>query len=135
MEDMMRDSLIIFVLVLLAGAVVTLAIQGIKEGKAKAALIENELLRNATLQVLELAEVIVGSINQTVVDPLKNSPELSFDKQEQKKVLEGAKSAIKKNLDDASKEILSKTYTDLDSYLTDVVEAEVRKQKQNKKAA
>ena len=126
----MKDSLVIFALVLLAGAVVALVIQGIKEGKAKAQLIENELIRNATLQVLDLAEVIVGSINQTVVDPLKNSPELSFDKEEQKKVLEGAKTAIKKNLDDASKKVLSKTYADLDSYLTDVVEAEVRKQKQ-----
>lgn len=125
----MRDSLIIFVLVLLAGAVVALAIQGIKEGKAKAELIDNELLRNTTLQVLDLAEVIVGSLNQTIVDPLKNSPQLNFDKQEQKKVLEGAKSAIKKNLDDASKEVLAKTYKDVDSYLTDVVEAEVRKQK------
>lgn len=126
----MKDSLMIFALVLLAGAVLALVIQGIKEGKAKAQLIENELIRNATLQVLDLAEVIVGSLNQTVVDPLKNSPELSFDKQEQKKVLEGAKTAIKKNLDDASKKVLSKTYADLDSYLTDVVEAEVRKQKQ-----
>ena len=128
----MTDSLIIFVIVLIAGAVVALAVQGIKEGKAKAELIENELLRNATLQVLDLAEVIVGSLNQTVVDPLKDSPELRFDKQEQKKVLEGAKSAIKKNLDDASKEALSKTYDNLDSYLTDVVEAEVRKQKEEK---
>lgn len=129
MEDFMVDSLIIFILVVLAGTVVALAIQVIKEGKAKAELIENELLRNATLQVLELAEVIVGSLNQTVVDPLKNSPEYKFDKQEQKKVLEGAKTAIKKNLDDASKEVLAKTYKDVDSYLTDVIEAEVRKQK------
>lgn len=126
---MMVDSLVIFVLVLLAGAVVALAIQGIKEGKAKAELIDNELLRNTTMQVLELAEVIVGSLNQTVVDPLKNSPGYRFDKKEQKKVLEGAKIAIKKNLDDASKKVLSKAYDDLDSYLTDVVEAEVRKQK------
>lgn len=125
----MVDSLVIFVLVLLAGAVVALAIQGIKEGKAKAELIDNELLRNTTVQVLELAEVIVGSLNQTVVDPLKNSPGYKFDKQEQKKVLEGAKIAIKKNLDDASREVLSKTYKDVDSYLTDVIEAEVRKQK------
>ena len=125
----MVDSLVIFVLVLLAGAVVALAIQGIKEGKAKAELIDNELLRNTTMQVLELAEVIVGSLNQTVVDPLKNSPGYRFDKKEQKKVLEGAKIAIKKNLDDASKKVLSKAYDDLDSYLTDVVEAEVRKQK------
>lgn len=129
----MKDSLIIFVLVLLAGAVLTLAIQGIEEAKKKAELIENELLRNATLQVLDLAKVIVGSLNQTVVDPLKESPELNFDKEAQKKVLESAKSAIKKNLDDKSKEILSKTHTDLDTYLTDVVEAEVRKQKVEQK--
>lgn len=116
-------------IVLLSAAVVALAIQGIKEGKEKAQLIDNELLRNTTIQVLELAEVIVGSLNQTVVDPLKNSPEYKFDKQQQKKVLEGAKTAIKKNLDDASREVLAKTYKDVDSYLTDVVEAEVRKQK------
>lgn len=101
----MVDSLVIFVLVLLAGAVIALAIQGIKEGKAKAELIENELLRNATLQVLELAEVIVGSLNQTVVDPLKNSPELNFDREAQREVLSNAKNKIKKDLDNQSLEI------------------------------
>lgn len=126
---MMRDSFIIFVIVLLSAAVVALAIQGIKEGKAKAELIDNELLRNATLQLLDLAETIVGSLNQTVVDPLKNSPELNFDKKAQKEVLDKAKAEIKRNLDDASKKVLVKTYKDVDSYLTDVVEAEVRKQK------
>ena len=125
----MRDSFIIFVIAILSAAVVALAIQGIKEGKAKAQLIDNELLRNATLQLLDLAETIVGSLNQTIVDPLKNSPELNFDKKAQKEVLDKAKAEIKRNLDDASKEVLSKTYDDLDSYLTDVVEAEVRKQK------
>lgn len=125
----MRDSFIIFVIVLLSATVVALAIQGIKQGKAKAELIDNELLRNATLQLLDLAETIVGSLNQTIVDPLKNSPELNFDKKAQREVLDKAKAEIKRNLDDASKDVLSKTYDDLDSYLTDVVEAEVRKQK------
>ena len=125
----MRDSFIIFVIVLLQATVVALAIQGIKEGKAKAELIDNELLRNETLQLLDLAETIVGSLNQTIVDPLKNSPELNFDKKAQREVLDKAKAEIKRNLDDASKDVLSKTYDDLDSYLTDVVEAEVRKQK------
>ena len=79
--------------------------------------------------MLDLAETIVGSLNQTVVDPLKNSPELNFDKKAQREVLDKAKAEIKRNLDDSSKVILSKTYDDIDSYLTDVVEAEVRKQK------
>lgn len=126
---MMRDSFIIFVIAILSAAVVALAIQGIKEGKAKAQLIDNELLRNATLQLLDLAETIVGSLNQTMVDPLKNSPELNFDKKAQKEVLDKAKAEIKRNLDDASKKVLEKAYKDVDSYLTDVVEAEVRKQK------
>lgn len=125
----MRDSFIIFVIVILSAAVVALAIQGIKESKERAKLIENEFLRNTTLQLLDLAETIVGSLNQTVVDPLKESPELNFDKQKQDEVREKAKAAIKKSLDDASKEVLSKTHDDLDSYLTDVVQAEVRKQK------
>lgn len=125
----MRDSFIIFVIVLLSAAVVALAIQGIKEGKEKAKLIDDELLRNATLQLLDLAETIVGSLNQTVVDPLKNSPELNFDKKAQKEVLDKAKAEIKRNLDDASKKVLEKAYKDVDSYLTDVIEAEVRKQK------
>lgn len=110
----MRDSFIIFVIVILSAAVVALAIQGIKEGKAKAELIDNELLRNATLQLLDLAETIVGSLNQTIVDPLKESPELNFDKKAQKEVLDKAKAEIKRNLDDASKDVLSKTYDDLD---------------------
>ena len=125
----MRDSFIIFVIAILSAAVVALAIQGIKEGKAKAELIDNELLRNATLQLLDLAETIVGSLNQTIVDPLKESPELNFDKKAQKEVLDKAKAEIKRNLDDASKKVLEKAYKDVDSYLTDVVEAEVRKQK------
>lgn len=125
----MVDSLVIFVLVLLAGAVIALAIQGIKEGKAKAELIENELLRNATLQVLELAEVIVGSLNQTVVDPLKNSPELNFDREAQREVLSNAKNKIKKDLDNQSLEILKKTHDDFEAFLEDTIEAEVRKQK------
>lgn len=125
----MRDSFIIFVIVLLSAAVVALAIQGIKEGKEKAKLIDDELLRNATLQLLDLAATIVGSLNQTIVDPLKDSPELNFDKKAQREVLDKAKAEIKRNLDDASKEVLSKTHDDLDNYLTDVVEAEVRKQK------
>lgn len=129
----MRDSLIIFVLVLLGASVATLAVQGLEEAKKKAELIDHELLRYATLQVIDLAKIMVGSFNQTVVDPLKESPELNFDEEKQKEVLESVKLAIKKNLDDKSKEILTKAHKDLDDYLTDVVEAEVRKQKVEQK--
>lgn len=125
----MVDSLVIFVLVLLAGAVVALAIQGIKEGKAKAELIESDIARNITLIFFDTVERVVGRLNQTVVDPLKDSPELNFDKEAQKTVLEDAKKAIKKELDVSSKKVLTKTYGDLDAFITDSIEAEVRKQK------
>lgn len=125
----MVDSLIIFILVVLAGAVVALAIQGIKEGKAKAKLIESDIARNVTLIFLDTVERVVGRFNQTVVDPLKNSGEYNFDKEAQKKVLADAKKAIKKELDVSSKKVLTKTYGDLDAFITDSIEAEVRKQK------
>lgn len=125
----MVDSLMIFVLVLLAGAVVALAIQGIKEGKAKAELIDSDIARNITLIFFDTVERVVGRLNQTVVDPLKDSPELNFDKVAQKKVLADAKKAIKKELDVSSKKVLTKTYGDLDAFITDSIEAEVRKQK------
>lgn len=125
----MVDSLMIFVLVVLAGAVVALAIQGIKEGKAKAELIESDIARNVTLIFLDTVERVVGRLNQTVVDPLKNSDEYNFDKEAQKRVLADAKKAIKKELDVSSKKVLTKTYGDLDDFITDSIEAEVRKQK------
>ena len=125
----MRDSFIIFVLVLLAGAVVSLTMQGIKEGKAKVKLIENDIARNITLAFFEAVERVVASLNQTVVDPLKNSDEYNFDKEAQKRVLEDAKKAIKKELDATSKKVLTKTHGDLDEFITNSIEAEVRKQK------
>lgn len=128
----MRDSLVIFVMVLLAGACLSLAVQGIQEGKEKAKLIESDIARNVTLIFLDTVERVVGRFNQTVVDPLKNSDEYNFDKEAQKKVLEEAKRAIKKELDVASKKVLTKTHGDLDELITNSIEAEVRRQKVNK---
>lgn len=128
----MVDSLMIFVMVLLAGACLSLAVQGIQEGKEKAKLIESDIARNVTLIFLDTVERVVGRFNQTVVDPLKNSDEYNFDKEAQKKVLEEAKRAIKKELDVASKKVLTKTHGDLDELITNSIEAEVRRQKVNK---
>lgn len=125
----MRDSFIILVLVILAGAVVALTMQGIKEGKEKAKLIESDIARNVTLIFFDTVERVVGRLNQTVVDPLKNSSEYNFDKEAQKRVLEDAKKAIKKELDATSKKVLTKTYGDLDEFITSSIEAEVHKQK------
>lgn len=125
----MRDSLMIFGLVLLSGALLTLIIEGLGKAKVEVEQIENENLRFALLQLIDTVRAIVGSINQTVVKPLKESPELNWDKAAQDKVLREAIDEIKKNLDAKSLEILKDKYEDLDKILSHFVEAEVRKQK------
>lgn len=125
----MVDSLYIFILVILGSALLYLIKLAITEGKAKAELIESDLARNITLTFYEAVERVVASLNQTVVEPLKNSPELNFDKEAQRKVLEEAKKAIKKDLDNQSLEVLKKTHSDFEAFLEDSIEAEVGRQK------
>lgn len=125
----MRDSLMIFGLVLLAGVLLTLIVEGLGKAKVEAEQVENDNLRFALLQLIDTARAIVGSFNQTVVKPLKESPELNWDKAAQKKVLREAIDEVKKNLDAKSLEILNDKYEDLDKTLSHFVEAEVRKQK------
>lgn len=125
----MRESLFILILVVLGSALLYLIKQAITEGKAKAELIQDERKRYVYLEFLTLVETVVASLNQTIVEPLKNSPELNFDKEAQRKVLDDAKRKIKKDLDNQSLEILKKTHDDFEAFLEDTIEAEVRKQK------
>lgn len=125
----MVDSLYIFILVVLSSALLYLIKLAITEGKAKAKLIESDIARNITLTFYEAVERVVASFNQTIVEPLKNSPELNFDKEAQRKVLEEAKKAIKKDLDNQSLEVLKKTHSDFEAFLEDSIEAEVGRQK------
>lgn len=113
----------------LGSALLYLIKQAITEGKAKAELIQDERKRYVYLEFLTLVETVVASLNQTIVEPLKNSPELNFDKEAQRKVLDDAKRKIKKDLDNQSLEILKKTHDDFEAFLEDTIEAEVRKQK------
>lgn len=125
----MVDSLYIFILVILGSALLYLIKLAITEGKAKAELIESDLARNITLTFYEAVERVVASLNQTIVEPLKNSPELNFDKEAQRRVLNEAKKAIKKDLDNQSLEVLKKTHSDFEAFLEDSIEAEVGRQK------
>lgn len=87
-------------------ALLTLVMDAIKQGKAAAEKEQDARKRYVYEKVLELAETIVNSLNQTVVSPLKESETLTFDIEQQKVVLEKAKAKIKKKLDDKSKELL-----------------------------
>lgn len=125
----MRDSFFILVLIVLGCTLLYFVKFAIKEAKAKAELIQDEKKRYVYLEFLTLVETVVASLNQTIVEPLKNSPELNFDKEAQKKVLEEAKKSIKKDLDNQSLEVLKKTHSDFEAFLEDSIEAEVGRQK------
>lgn len=128
----MKESFEILSLIACFVAVLYLIKELIKQGKIANEKIEDEKLKFVFGQVLDLAETIVNSLNQTVVEPLKNSEKLEFDKEAQKEVLETAKGKIKDNLDKKSKDLL-KAYLGseekVDDFIKDAVEAKVYESK------
>ena len=133
----MKESLEILILVVVGVAMLFFLNIIIREGKAANEKTENELLKFAFDQVLDLADTIVKSLNQTVVEPTKNSETLRFDKKKQKEVLETAKGRIKDNLDKKSKDLLEAylgSTKKVDGYIEDAVESKVfETKKENKK--
>lgn len=128
----MKDSIMILVGVVMLIAFLTLVSEGIKMARASAETEENKSKRYIYFHVLDLAETIVKSLNQTIVEPLKESEELTFDKAAQIEVLEKAKARVKNNLDDKSKELLAEylgSSVKIDGFIEDVVEAKVNEAK------
>ena len=122
------------ILALIAGflAILFLIKELIKQGKLANEKLEDEKLRFVFGHVLDLAETIVNSLNQTVVEPLKNSEELKFDKEAQVETLERAKGKIKDNLDKKSKDLLEAylgSKEKVDAFIKDAVEAKVYESK------
>lgn len=118
------------ILSLIAGflAILFLIKELINQGKIANEKIEDEKLRFVFGHVLDLAETIVNSLNQTIVEPLKNSEELKFDKKKQVEMLETAKGKIKDNLDKKSKDLLEAylgSEAKVDDFIKDAVEAKV----------
>ena len=128
----MKDSIMILVGVVMLIAFLTLVSEGIKMARASAENEKNKTKRYIFNHVLDLAETIVASFNQTVVEPLKESETLTFDKAAQIEVLEKAKARVKNNLDDKSKELLAEylgSSVKIDGFIEDVVEAKVNEAK------
>lgn len=128
----MKDSIMILVGIVMLIAFLTLVSEGIKMARASAETEENKAKRYIYFHVLDLAETIVKSLNQTIVEPLKESEELTFDKAAQKEVLEKAKARVKNNLDDKSKELLAEylgSSVKIDGFIEDAVEAKVNEAK------
>ena len=122
------------ILALIAGflAILCLIKELIKQGKLANERLEDEKLRFVFGHVLDLADTMVNSLNQTVVEPLKNSEDLKFDKEAQVETLETAKGRIKDNLDKKSKDLLEAylgSEEKVDNFIEDAVEAKVNEAK------
>ena len=128
----MKESFEILALIICGLAILFLIKELIKQGKLANEKLEDEKLRFVFGHVLDLAETIVNSLNQTVVEPLKNSEDLKFDKEAQVETLERAKGKIKDNLDKKSKDLLEAylgSEEKVDAFIKDAVEAKVYESK------
>lgn len=97
--------------------------------KEKINLIENRNVREATSKLLDIIVKCVGATNQTFVNGLKETG--GFDKAAQEEAWNDTKASIEKILDNESKEILGKAYGDLNDYINQALEDEVKRQKES----
>lgn len=131
----MKDSFMILIGIVCMIAVLSFVREQIKLTRAKVEKEENQTKKYVYDQVLDLAETIVASLNQTMVEPLKNSETLEFDEKAQEKALNNAKEKIKKDLDDKSKELLTNylgSEKNLDEYIDDSIQRRVNEAKKKK---
>ena len=131
----MKDSFMILIGIVCMIAVLSLISQEIKKARAIVEKEENQTKKYVYDQVLDLAETVVMSLNQTLVDPLKESETLTFDEEAQKRALNKAKEKVKKILDAKSKELLEDylgSQENLDDYIEDSVERKVKEVKKDK---
>lgn len=98
--------------------------------KEKIAKIENIKFREASEKLLDIITKCVAATNQEFVGDLKK--EGKFDRDQQEEAWNKTKSKINKILDNESKEILGKAYGDLNDYINQTLEDEVKRQKESK---
>lgn len=98
--------------------------------KEKIAKIENTKFREASEKLLDIITKCVAATNQEFVGDLKK--EGKFDKDQQEEAWNKTKSKINKILDKESREILGKAYGDLNDYINQTLEDEVKRQKESK---
>ena len=96
--------------------------------KEKIAKIENIKVREASDKLLDIVTKCVSATNQEFVGDLKK--EGKFDRDQQEEAWNNTKNQINKILDAESKEILEKAYGDLNSYINQSIENEVKLQKE-----
>ena len=88
---------------------------------------DNETAQKYTNMIYQTVVDCVIATNQTYVDSLKKSG--SFDEAAQKEAFNRTMSAIMTILSDDAKEYITEATGDLNTYLTQLIEAEVNKRK------
>ena len=96
--------------------------------KEKIAKIENIKVREASYKLLDIVTKCVSATNQEFVGDLKK--EGKFDRDQKEEAWNKTKNKINKILDKESREILDKAYGDLNSYINQSIENEVKLQKE-----
>ena len=89
--------------------------------------IDNETAQKYTNMIYQTVVDCVIATNQTYVDSLKKSG--SFDEAAQKEAFNRTMNAIMTILSDDAKEYITEATGDLNTYLTQLIEAEVNKRK------
>lgn len=88
---------------------------------------DNEIAQKYTNMIYQTVVDCVIATNQTYVDSLKKSG--SFDEAAQKEAFNRTMNAIMTILSDDAKEYITEVTGDLNTYLTQLIEAEVNKRK------
>jgi hypothetical protein len=88
---------------------------------------DNEIAQKYTNMIYQTVVDCVITTNQTYVDSLKKSG--SFDEAAQKEAFNRTMNAIMTILSDDAKEYITEATGDLNTYLTQLIEAEVNKRK------
>lgn len=88
---------------------------------------DNEIAQKYTNMIYQTVVDCVIATNQTYVDSLKKSG--SFDEAAQKEAFNRTMNAIMVILSDDAKEYITEATGDLNTYLTQLIEAEVNKRK------
>jgi len=121
---MTYENIMFAVLYLLTGGLI---IYAIKYAKGRAKEIDSVEVKRTVDYVLDVVSKVVGAFNQTVVNQAKEDG--TFNRENAQAVKAKAMDRINEILSETSKDILNKGISNIDAFLDDAVEAEVRKQK------
>ena len=122
------NQLFEIVLIPLFSALTVFAVQWLRaKTSALNASVENELHKKYTTMLSETISKCVIATNQTYVDNLKK--ENAFTAEAHKEAFKHCYAAVMQVLSDDAVEYLTAAYGDLSSYITNLIEAEVKRVK------